>query len=636
MDAFLGTRVRYRLAAVGLLALAAWLLVPGTSPARAVTDTTCYVDANLVNSCRPWFGGSAKDYPQVANDKLTQLQYYETRTGRPMDIAHTYHGVSDSSLNAGDLYFAQRDDTYLFTNWKVADVWADADGSDDAVNARIDAMAASIKSLGDKKIFLTLSHEPENDLTGDPNCPSLNYVGSAGTPADYRAMWANVEKRFDAAGVTNVVWAMDFMNYPTWNCVEQDVYPGDDLIDWIVFNAYQTGDTDLSFDNRVDNLYAILAANSTSEHDYLSKPWGLVEWGIRDSTQASAYQYYAQAREALDADTFPKLKMYLAFDEDDQATGNGSYRVAYDVAGNYDPAEQAAYNEFANDPRLTGDWVYIGDDNTPPEVSITAPIADQTVSGAVSVVGTASDDTLLGATSLLVDGATVATSSGAAPTFGWDTTSVADGAHVLQLRSTDQAGNVGTSATVSVNVHNVVPDTTAPTAPTGLTATLSGVSVKLSWTASKDAGGLAGYTVYRNGAAIGSSTTTRYTDNGAPQGKAATYQVVAQDLANNVSGASNSVTVKVPDRTAPTAPTALHATGGARRVTLTWSAATDNVAVKGYYLYRGATRIASLGASALSYADTGLKAKTRYTYSLIAYDAAGNKSPAASATATTS
>ncbi|TXH67187.1 MAG: alpha-amylase [Lysobacteraceae bacterium] len=82
------------------------------------------------------------------------------------------------------------------------------------------------------------------------------------------------------------------------------------------------------------------------------------------------------------------------------------------------------------------------------------------------------------------------------------------------------------------------------------------------------------------------------------------------------------------DIQAPSTPTNL--TGRAidsNSVSLAWSASTDNVGVAGYRVYRGATQVASVTGGA-AYVDNGLTASTAYSYSVRAYDAAGNLSAA--------
>jgi chitodextrinase len=85
------------------------------------------------------------------------------------------------------------------------------------------------------------------------------------------------------------------------------------------------------------------------------------------------------------------------------------------------------------------------------------------------------------------------------------------------------------------------------------------------------------------------------------------------------------------DVTAPTVPAGLTATsGGMTSVNLSWSASTDDVAVTGYHVWRGTTRIATT--TGTTFTDTGLTPATGYSYSVSAFDAAGNES-AKSATA---
>lgn len=80
-----------------------------------------------------------------------------------------------------------------------------------------------------------------------------------------------------------------------------------------------------------------------------------------------------------------------------------------------------------------------------------------------------------------------------------------------------------------------------------------------------------------------------------------------------------------PDTEPPTAPTNLRINSrGTSSLTLAWNAASDNVGVAGYNLYRGGSYITSV--SGLSYTFSGLSSSTTYTLGVAAYDAAGNNS----------
>ncbi len=89
-----------------------------------------------------------------------------------------------------------------------------------------------------------------------------------------------------------------------------------------------------------------------------------------------------------------------------------------------------------------------------------------------------------------------------------------------------------------------------------------------------------------------------------------------------------------PESTAPTQPGSFVATAlDASRVSLAWSASSDNVGVAGYRLYRNSALIATV--TSLAYTDAGLSRATAYAYQVVAVDAAGNPSAPASASATT-
>ena len=285
----------------------------------------------------------------MEDDFRAQLEHHEERIGRRVDIAHTFSAVGSVPLsNQHDRYLAQRAGTHLYANWKPAERWRDATGGDTSVEKRIDQAIANITSIAPKRIFLTLHHEPENDVSSDSGCAVK--PGTAGTAEDYKRMWRHVRQRFDAARVGNVVWVMDYMNYKPWDCLVPKLYPGDDHVDWIMFNAYGSG-RNPDFAANVSRFERVLTAMDAPGRRTLSKPWGIVEWGVHTATQEQARSYYEQAAKALSDNRFPRLKAYMIFDSPG-THDQGGLRVSYADDGDLDTAEQKAYRAFANHPRL--------------------------------------------------------------------------------------------------------------------------------------------------------------------------------------------------------------------------------------------------------------------------------------------
>jgi hypothetical protein len=98
--------------------------------------------------------------------------------------------------------------------------------------------------------------------------------------------------------------------------------------------------------------------------------------------------------------------------------------------------------------------------------------------------------------------------------------------------------------------------------------------------------------------------------------------------ASSVSAGSATVDVVLgpaADVTAPSAPGGFNATTAPGSVTLSWTAATDDVGVAGYRVYRDDTLVAST--PQLSYTDGGAVQGMPHKYQVTAYDAAGNSRP---------
>lgn len=177
--------------------------------------------------------------------------------------------------------------------------------------------------------------------------------------------------------------------------------------------------------------------------------------------------------------------------------------------------------------------------------------------------------------------------------------------------------------------ENAQLDTTPPTAPISLQTAAAPAynKVDLKWTASTSTDTVK-YTVLRNNIAVGSSTGTTFSDTSVSASTSYAYTVKAVDAANNVSVASNQITVSTPaspDTAAPNAPANVTGTASATQVALTWTASTDNVGVSKYYVYRGGTVVAQ--PTGTSFTDNSVTASTAYSYYVRAVDAAGNLSP---------
>jgi hypothetical protein len=94
-------------------------------------------------------------------------------------------------------------------------------------------------------------------------------------------------------------------------------------------------------------------------------------------------------------------------------------------------------------------------DTIPPSVVITAPTAGDTVSGTIPVSATASDNIAVVGIQFKLDGTNLGAEVTTAPySASWDSTTASNGRHTVTAVARDGAGNVATSASISIMVQN--------------------------------------------------------------------------------------------------------------------------------------------------------------------------------------
>ncbi len=289
----------------------------------------------------------------------------------------------------------------------------------------------------------------------------------------------------------------------------------------------------------------------------------------------------------------------------------------------------------------------------------------------------AHDDTYVYGYRVFRDGTQVAAVGGKDTTF--TVTDVTPGTHAFAVEAYDSASAHGAGSTDadritaglgqpygntsarSAPVSVTMGDVQAPTTPANLqvtnpTKTVTNPDGSTTETATNnarlvfdpstdDSGTVTGYRVYRDGVLLpGASPTPNnngklvYVDTKLTQASTYRYAVSAVDAAGNESPQTAPVAVTIStDNEAPVFvgnPTADVPDIHGKAVVVSWAAATDNVGVTGYGIYRNGTRIAQVDGTTLTYRDANLPAGT-YTYKVDAVDSAGNRSPRGSQTAAT-
>lgn len=208
----------------------------------------------------------------------------------------------------------------------------------------------------------------------------------------------------------------------------------------------------------------------------------------------------------------------------------------------------------------------------------------------------------------------------------------------VKVQAEDGSGNPSSSSANTTTVTTAYAGSVAPTQPSLLyspTATVTG-GIRLSWNASTDPAGIAGYYVYRNGRRMATVTSTSYTDPASDLYPNAgySYDVEAFDSAGNISAptpvlSTISPTASTTDTTAPSAASVTSPTTGSTvsgTVTLTASAS-DNTGVARVQYYVDGSLLGQSATSPFSFSwNTGATYAGTHVLYARAFDAAGNYS----------
>lgn len=305
---------------------------PTVSPSPSGSPGSCTVGARLRPTCGLLWGAA----PAAHTDTplVDAVHQFEDTTGRTQTVFHTYHrGIRQLFPTADEMSLAT--DPYHprvpFINWKPAVAsWAAIADGDPEVDAFIDRLASHIKATYPGEFFLTIHHEPENDVDPIP--------GSGYTASDYADMFRHVVERLRADGVHNAVTVMTYMAYVKW-CTEpwhDQLYPGDDVVDWVAWDvyAYSTpgygyGDFAEMVNRGAQRIIGDLVLDGLTPgalwpgfydwatEEFPDKPLMLGEWGVWSGADAGHKAWFYRDV-AAEISRFPRLEglVYFATPDD--------------------------------------------------------------------------------------------------------------------------------------------------------------------------------------------------------------------------------------------------------------------------------------------------------------------------------
>ncbi|MEV4276146.1 glycoside hydrolase family 26 protein [Actinoplanes xinjiangensis] len=333
---------KFLTALTAVLAGTGAVLAP-TTAATAAPAANCVTDAKLVPSCGVLWGGAAGGFTSAPRDQA--LKTWEKASGRTASLFHQYHKGDEVFPTKAEIAMTNdpANPRALLLNWKIAygSNWAKVAKGEQ--NRRIDAFAKRAKSYG-KKFFLVLNHEPENDVVARK--------GSGWEAKDFAAMYRHTIKRLRSQGVTNAVNVVAYMGNEKWMAQNwwADLYPGDDVVDWIGLDSYVSVEKGYyHFGDFADLLDRKPKGGGLGFYDWAvskhqSKPIMVAEWGAyhrvgRNTDKSAVYNSVVPELRKR-----PAIKAIVHFDtkKDDQ----GDRDISIDST----KASLAAFKKLAADP----------------------------------------------------------------------------------------------------------------------------------------------------------------------------------------------------------------------------------------------------------------------------------------------
>ncbi len=267
-----------------------------------------------------YVGAWVRAVPLNQTTRVSAVQQFEQKLGRPLDFVHTYRRWTQPFPEPSDLTFLRKGQ-YLQLSWAGTNDQAIISGREDSV---IRHQALAVKRLPGR-IFMEWRWEMDR--------PPL--AGSIGTPANYVAAWKHIRAVFAQEGVHNAawVWCPTAVGFKVGRAAAY--YPGDDQVDWTCVDAYP-GKTLIPMSTLLAPFLRWAAGHP--------KPIMIGEYGVpRSGSPQQRAQWLAAAAKTFQST--PRIKAVSYFEAN--PVGHPS-TLAYVIRN--DPAAIGAFRDMAQEP----------------------------------------------------------------------------------------------------------------------------------------------------------------------------------------------------------------------------------------------------------------------------------------------
>ncbi|GGQ65818.1 glycoside hydrolase family 26 protein [Couchioplanes azureus] len=323
------------------------------APAAPAPAGSCRTGKKLVPTCGVLWGVAPGAFTDMRGEQA--LARFEEKTERHQDVFHAYHRGNNQLFPTKEEMAIAREpgrERILFLNWKPRGAsWAKIAKGDKATDKFLDKLAAHIKKEFPEEFFFTVHHEAEDNVK--------EKAGSGYTAADYSRMFRYVVERLRADGVDNLVTVLVHMAYVPHTSQKwfDDMYPGDDVVDWIGFDTYAYSDPGYGHGDFAELLNRQSSARPTWPGFYNwavgrhpGKPLMVAEWGVWSSKKNPGHKAAFYTEVGRQIRRFPRIRAMVHFDTPHNQEGRES---SVDAT----PESLAAYRKLGKLPIFQVDVV---------------------------------------------------------------------------------------------------------------------------------------------------------------------------------------------------------------------------------------------------------------------------------------
>ncbi|WP_460774937.1 glycoside hydrolase family 26 protein [Nocardiopsis nanhaiensis] len=260
----------------------------------AAPEFHCTVSDILEPSCGVWWGASPED------DDVDEL---ESAVGRDMDIVYTWRGIDQAEVPGDREQRMVAEGRFVHTNIEARRFTRSGHPDipyEDILAGEFDSsLRSQARTIAEMEVpyFVTFDHEADGN----------NRYNYRGAPEEFVSSWQHIVDLYREEGADNAIWVWNVTGWPGNLERLPGLWPGNDYVDWISWEAYNMTGCDLmphwdhvdSFEDALAPTYDWIQEEGPEHGIDPEKPVMIGEMGTTDIGPRETLQWYKDIPDVL-------------------------------------------------------------------------------------------------------------------------------------------------------------------------------------------------------------------------------------------------------------------------------------------------------------------------------------------------